>query len=294
MNLKSLKAFVEVAERGHFGKAASYLGMTQSGLSQLVKTLEKQVGTPLMYRTTRSASLTEAGEVFLQNAKELIDTHHLADQRMAQFLHGEEGTVRLGFVASAALGIIPRLAAKLHEVAPGIKLSLREMTSDEQILRLKAGDIDVGVMREIKEYSGLTIEPLEVEPLRLAVPLAHALAARSSVSLTELRLEGFVMFPRTNVSFLHDHIHRLCHDAGFTPHVVEEAMQFATIVGLVSSNAGIAIVPEGIRAIQLANVAFLPIDEATAVSKLYIARRAGERASPAAKRLVGIAATGSS
>lgn len=294
MNLKSLKAFVEVAERGHFGKAASYLGMTQSGLSQLVKTLEKQVGTPLMYRTTRSASLTEAGEVFLQNAKELIDTHHLADQRMAQFLHGEEGTVRLGFVASAALGIIPRLAAKLHEVAPGIKLSLREMTSDEQILRLKAGDIDVGVMREIKEYSGLTIEPLEVEPLRLAVPLTHALAARSSLSLTELRLEGFVMFPRTNVSFLHDHIHRLCHDAGFTPHVVEEAMQFATIVGLVSSNAGIAIVPEGIRVIQLPNVAFLPIDEATAVSKLYIARRAGERASPAAKRLVGIAATGSS
>lgn len=289
MNLKSLKAFVEVAQRGHFGKAASHLGMTQSGLSQLVKTLEKQVGAQLMYRTTRSASLTEAGEVFLRNARELIDSHHLADQRMAHFLHGEVGTVRLGFVASAALGIIPRMAARLQQVAPGIKLSLREMTSDEQIPRLKAGEIDVGVMREIQEYSGLTIEPLEVEPLRLAVPQTHALASRTSVSLAALRLEGFVMFPRTSVSFLHDHIHRLCHDAGFTPHVVEEAVQFATILGLVSSNAGIAIVPEGVCAIRLPNVTFVPIDEPTAVSQLYIARRAGERASPAAKRLVSIA-----
>lgn len=248
-----------------------------------------------MYRTTRSASLTETGEVFLHNAKALIDTHHLTDQRMAQFLRGEEGTVCLDFVASAALGIIPRLAAKLHQVAPGIKFSLREMTSDEQILRMKAGDIDVEVIREIREYSGLRIETLEVEPLRLAVPLTHAIAAHSSVSFTELRSESFVMFPRTNISFLHDHIHRLCRDAGFTPtHVVEEAMQFATTVGLVSSNAGIAIVPEGIRAIQLPSVASLPIDEPAAVSKLYIATRASERASPTAQRLVGVASTGAS
>lgn len=71
-------------------------------------------------------------------------------------------------------------------------------------------------------------------------------------------------------------------------------MQFATTVGLVSSNAGIAIVPEGIRAIQLPNVASLPIDEPAAVSKLYIATRAGERASPTAQRLVGVASTGAS
>lgn len=289
MNLKSLLAFVEVAERGHFGRAALQLGMTQSGLSQLVKTLEKRIGAPLIYRTTRSVSLTEAGEVYLKIARELIDGHRLADQKMADFLQGEEGVVRLGFVASAALGIIPTIAAKLQQAAPGIKLSLREMTSQEQLSRLKGGEIDVGVMREIREYAGLSIVPLVLEPLRLAVPKTHPLASRKQVSLAELRSENFVMFPRSSISFLHDHIHRLCHDAGFTPHVVEEAMQFATILGLVSSNAGLAIVPESIRAIQLPNVAFIPLKEPAAVSQLYMARRAGERASPAAKRLVGIA-----
>lgn len=289
MNLKSLLAFVEVAERGHFGRAALQLGMTQSGLSQLVKTLEKRIGAPLIYRTTRSVSLTEAGEVYLKIARELIDGHRLADQKMADFLQGEEGVVRLGFVASAALGIIPTIAAKLQQAAPGIKLSLREMTSQEQLSRLKGGEIDVGVMREIREYAGLSIVPLVLEPLRLAVPKTHPLASMKQVSLAELRSENFVMFPRSSISFLHDHIHRLCHDAGFTPHVVEEAMQFATILGLVSSNAGIAIVPESIRAIQLPNVAFIPLKEPAAASQLYMARRAGERASPAAKRLVGIA-----
>jgi DNA-binding transcriptional LysR family regulator len=289
MNLKSLLAFVEVAERGHFGRAALQLGMTQSGLSQLVKTLEKKIGAPLIYRSTRSASLTEAGEVYLKIARELIDGHRLADQKMADFLKGDEGVVRLGFVASAALGIIPAIAAKLQEAAPGIKLSLREMTSQEQLSRLKGGEIDVGVMREIREYAGLSIVPLVLEPLKLAVPKTHLLASKKLVSLSELRSESFVMFPRSSVSFLHDHIHRLCHDAGFTPHVVEEAMQFATILGLVSSNAGIAIVPESIQAIQLPNVSFIPLKDAAAVSQLYMARRAGERASPAAKRLVGIA-----
>jgi DNA-binding transcriptional LysR family regulator len=145
------------------------------------------------------------------------------------------------------------------------------------------------MMREIREYTGLAIVPLEKEPLRIAAPMTHALASKNLVSLSELRSENFVMFPRSSVSFLHDHIHRLCNDAGFTPHVVEEAMQFATILGLVSSNAGIAIVPESIRAIQLPNVAFIPIKDSGAVSQLYLARRSGERASPAAKRLVGIA-----
>ena len=289
MNVKSLKAFVKVAELGHFGKAATELGMTQSGLSQTVKTLEKTAGTQLIFRTTRSVSLTDAGEIFLNSAREIIDAHHLADQRMAHFLRGEEGTVRLGFVASAALGIVPRIAQHLQRKAPRIRLSLGEMTSEEQIPRLKAGDIDVGVMREIGEYSGLRIVPLVTEPLRLAVPQTHSLARKKSVALSEVHKEGFIMFPRTKVSFLHDHIHRLCHEAGFSPNIVEQAVQFATILGLVSSNAGIAIVPDSIKAIQLPNVRFVPISDRGAVSEVYVARRGDDRASPAAKRFVDIA-----
>ena len=202
--------------------------------------------------------------------------------------------MRLGFVASAALGVIPRLAAAVSEQAPGIKLSLVEMTSEEQIPRLKAGDIDVGVVREIREAPGLVIRPLLSEPLLLALHHSHPLARLSSVDLAEIRHEGFIMFPLTKVSYLHDHIYRLCNSVGFTPQVVQQAVQFATILGLVSSNAGIAIVPQSLTAIQLPNVSFLPLSHRDAISEIYIARRLDERASPAAKKLVEIAILGES
>lgn len=289
MNPRSLQAFVAVAEEGHFGKAATRLGITQSGLSQIVKNLEQSIGARLIDRTTRTVSLTDVGMALVDNAREVLQAHRLAEEKMAKVVRGEEGTVRLGFVASAALGIVPRLAALAHMHAPGLRLSLTEVTSEEQLPQLKSGEIDVGVMREIQQFPGLLIQPLLAEPLVVAVPDTHRLSRQGSALMTELRDEGFIMFPRTRVSYLHDLIYRLCQQAGFTPVVVERAVQFATILGLVSSNAGIAIVPQSITVIRLPNVTFVPISDPYAVSTIYIARRPDEKAAPAATRLVSIA-----
>ena len=286
MNLKSLEAFVEVSREGHFGRAAANLGITQSGLSQIIKGLEKTIGARLVDRTTRSFSLTEVGEVFLVQAQGLLHEHRLVEERMSFAVSGEDGTVRLGFVASAALRIIPWAASLVHEHAPRIKLSLSEMTSDQQLAQLRSGEIDVGIMREITESSGIAIFPLTTEPLLAAVPSANLLSKRRHVQIKDLADQDFIMNPRTSVSFLHDHIYRLCHNAGFTPRVVEQAVQFTTILGLVSSNAGIAIVPQSVTAIKLPNVSFLKIHDLEAVSQIYVARSAEEKASPVAKRFV--------
>jgi DNA-binding transcriptional LysR family regulator len=288
VNINSLYAFVEVAEQGHFGRAAQKLGMTQSGLSQMIKKLEQTSGAKLIARTTRTVSLTEVGETFLDHARELILAHMLFDQRVSSEIHGDAGTVRLGFVASAALGILPNITAELHSRAPGIKLSLIELTSEEQIPRLRAGDIDVGLLREISQSPGLELSLLLTEPLLLAVHNTHPLASRKRVKLELVKFEGFIMFPRTKVSYLHDHIYQLCSSAGFTPEIVEQAVQFATILGLVSSNAGIAIVPKSLTAIQLPNVSFLEIDHKDAFSRVYLARRNQAKSSPAAQKLVEI------
>lgn len=289
MNPKSLQAFVAVAEEGHFGKAAKRLGITQSGLSQIVKNLESTIGGRLIDRTTRSVSLTDVGEAFLENAREVLQAHRLAEQKMANVVRGDEGTVRLGFVSSAALGIVPRLAALAHQHAPGLRLSLTEMTSEEQIPQLKSGDIDVGVMREVQQFPGLMIHHLATEPLLVALPNTHRLSDHSQLRIGELRDEGFIMFPRTRVSYLHDLIHQLCHRSGFTPVVTERAVQFPTILGLVSSNAGIAIVPQALTAIKLPNVAFVPLEDDDAVSQIYIAHRSDDKVAPSAKRLVKLA-----
>lgn len=288
MNLKGLTAFIEVAEQAHFGKAAAALNITQPGLSQMIKKLEHNVGAKLIVRTTRSVSLTELGEIYLQHARDLVLAHELFRQRMEEAIGGESGTVKLGFVASAALGLLPRITAELHQRAPGIKLSLVEMTSDIQLTKLQTGVIDVGLLREIDYFPGLVLHLLATEPLLLAVHKTHTLSNEKRVSLTTLKGEGFVMFPRTEVSHLHDHIYNICSQAGFIPNVVEEAVQFATLLGLVSSNAGIAIVPKSVNSIQLPNVTFLEIEDPIARSKIYLARREEERSSPAAKKLIEI------
>ncbi len=288
MNLKVLRAFVEVAQQEHFGRAAEQLGITQSGLSQMIKGLEQTIGARLVDRTTRSVSLTDIGKVFLVQAQGLLHEHRAVAERMSLAVSGEDGTVRLGFVASAALRIIPWAARLVHEQAPRIKLSLTEMTSDRQLTQLKSGEINVGVIREIPQFSGLVIRPLATEPLLVAVPSTHPLSKKKAVHLKDLSDQDFIMNPRTNVSYLHDHIIRLCHNAGFTPQVVEEAVQFTTILGLVSSNAGIAIVPQSATAIKLPHLTFLPIRGPEVVTQVYIARPPDEKASPASKRFVDL------
>lgn len=289
MNLKHLKAFVEVADTQHFGRAAVNLKMTQSGLSQMIKALEKSLGTQLIVRTTRSVELTDIGLNFYQNCQDLIQAHRLADERMANVLQGEQGTVRLGFVASAALGIIPKLSVAVTKLAPGISLVLDEVTTSKQISLIKEGYLDVGLLREVDQSPGLKIFPLIKEPLVLAVPGDHKLLGREEVSIRDLREEAFVAYPRKQISYLHNHFLKLCDEAGFVPRVAQEAVQFATILGLVSSNVGIAIVPQSVASIQLKNVCFLNISGPKAFSNIFIARRRDAMASPVQKRFTEIA-----
>lgn len=289
MNLKHLQAFVEVADTGHFGRAAQNLKITQSGLSQIIKALEKSVGTKLIARTTRTVVLTDVGRSFYENAIELIQAHRLADQKINSVLLGDQGTVRLGFVASAALGIIPQLTVGIKDQAPGISVTLEELTTTKQLTLLKEGHLDIGLVREVSQFPGLVISPLVKESLVLAVPGTHRLKGHKGVSVQELRDEPFITFPRTQVSYLHNKILELCKDAGFIPQIAQEAVQFATILGLVSSNAGIAIVPQSVASIQLPNVDFVNIFGPESFSTIYMARKPDTKASPAQKRVTDIA-----
>lgn len=289
VNVKTLLAFAEVAERKHFGRAAEQLGMTQSGLSQLIKNLEKTLGVNLIERTTRSVGLTAVGTIYLETVRDVLRAYRLADERMAKVLHGDEGTIRLGFVSSAALGAIPLLTGALNQQFPGLKLKLNEMTSRTQISQLSTGDIDVGIVRDVNSARGLILTHLFSEALLLAVPATHRLADKKQVGLQEFQDEEFIMFPRSDVSYLHDNLYQLFSDAGFMPNVVQETVQLSTILGLVTSNAGVAIVPQSVNVIALPNLKLLPLKDKRAISNISIATRTAVKTSPAQNKLVDVA-----
>ncbi|MGH1493137.1 MAG: LysR family transcriptional regulator [Acidimicrobiales bacterium] len=271
MELRHLQYFIAVAEERHFGRAAERLHIAQPALSQQIKRFETLIGAPLIKRTTRQVSLTPEGEALLPEARLTLSHAERAAQAVRQSIHGETGTIRIGFVSSAALSIVPRLTATIVELSPRIVVELTEITTDTQLEKLRTGDLDIGVVREVDEASGLTVQELVQEPLWLALHNTHRLADRRSVSIDELANEEFVMFPRTAVPRLYDHLTGLCWGAGFRMEVVQHAVQYATLIGLVAANIGISIVPDPICQLQLPAVRYIRIETEGAASRVSLA-----------------------
>lgn len=289
MELRQIRYFVAVAEERHFGRAAARMNVAQPGLSQQISRLERKLGTPLFVRTTRRVALTEAGAALLPEARRIIADTARAESIVGQTIRGERGLLRIGFVSSAALTIVPRLAHTLHDRWPGLTLQLNEMTTEAQLDALGNGRIDVGLGREVGVAAGLIVRPLLRERLYLAVHDSHRLAAHRSAPLAQLAGERFVTFPRQRVSLLYDHIADLCRMAGFELEVAEEAIQFTTILGLVAGNAGVAIIPEPLRALQLPGLRYLALEDEAATSLVSVLYRPDRVDSSPVKKLIAVA-----
>ena len=159
---------------------------------------------------------------------------------------------------------------RLHEHLPQVRFQLQENTTERQIQAVLDGQLDVGIVREIEPIEGIHATTLMREALVVAVPQTHPLAGHKSVPLSELAGEGFVVFPRNQVSRLYDLISALCIHAGFHIKIAQEAVQFPTILGLVAARTGIAIVPESLRALQIPGVAYVDLNDAAAYSQVSL------------------------
>ncbi|WP_410651340.1 LysR substrate-binding domain-containing protein [Amycolatopsis sp. cmx-4-54] len=291
MELRQLRYFVAVAEEMNFRRAAERLHIAQPALSQQISKFEHELRTELFRRTTRRVELTDSGRVLLVEGRRVLAEADHALAAVTHAAHGETGTLRVGFVSSAALSIVPAIALALRESLPGLHLDLREATTDDQLESVGEGRLDVAIVREVEPAPGLTVRPLLRERLIVAVHEAHPLADRGSIGLAELAGERFLVFPRSRVSRLYDHIAYLCHRAGFRLEATQEAVQFPTLLGLAAANTGITIVPESLSALQLPGLRYVPISDAEALSVVSVVCRADRETAPQVAKFLEIAAT---
>jgi len=263
IELRHLRYFIAVAEELHFGRAAERLHMAQPPLSQQIRQLEAELGFQLFHRTRRKVELTEAGHVFLEEARKVLHQMNLAIQTGRQASRGEAGQLTIGFVSSAAYNVLPEVLRHFRNQAPGVTLELQELTTDQQITRLREGRLDLGFVRlPIEDPTFATITVLR-EPLVVALPAQHPLAALTQVPLGSLAPEAFILFPRPLAPGLYDQIISLCQGADFSPRVVQEAIQMQTIVSLVAAEIGIALVPQSLQNLQRTGVIYKPLLEPT-------------------------------
>ena len=291
MELRQLRYFVTVAEEMNFRRAAERLHIAQPALSQQISKFEKELRTTLFERTTRRVELTDAGRVLLDEGRRVLAEADHALAAVEQVAHGEVGLLRIGFVSSAALRIVPATMLALQKEWPGVQVQLSESTTDRQLSAIADGILDIGLVREVDRADGIVVRPLTREPLLVAMHSSHPFAARESVRLVELRDERFLTFPRGQVSRLYDHIAALCHHAGFRLEAAQEAVQFPTLLGLVAANTGVTIVPASLRALRLPDLRYVALSDAHAVSTVSVAYRADRQQIPAIRHFLDVASS---
>lgn len=270
MNLRRLELFVAVAEELHFNRAAERLHMAQPPLSQQIRKLEEECKLQLFVRNSRNVELTPDGELLLRHARKILGQYGVMTAALRQARNGEIGRLRLGFVSSAAISAVPPVVRHLRAQWPGIELELREETTDAQVDLIAAGTLDAGIAREVRDSPGLSTTLLQNERLVVAVASNHYLASRTSVGLEELKGEKFIAFPRDRISRLFDHIAALLHAVDVEFDIVQQAVQFPTILGLVAAHLGIAVVPESLRAFAIPGLTYLEIKDTNAISRLSL------------------------
>ncbi len=272
MELRQLRYFVAVAEERHFGRAAKRLRLSQPPLSAQIKGLEEELGVKLFQRSTRQVALTDAGRTFLERAEGILEAVEEAKEAAKGADEGVRGRLEIGFISSATLGLLPPAIRLFRERFGGIDIELRELTSAQQIDALYAGEIRVGLVRLPLRAPGIRFEPLQEESFLVALPSGHPLEALESVPLEAMVDQPLIFFTRQLMPSLHAQIVELFQRVGAFPNVVQHAVHLQTIVGLVASDVGLAILPEPAKRLSREGVVYRSLDAPDATSWVGLAR----------------------
>lgn len=258
--LRLLRQFTVVAEELNFRKAAARLHMSQPPLSVAMQNLEAAVGTRLLDRSKHHVRLTPAGQVFHKDAQRLLHQLQQAMERARRTGEGLEGLLRLSFVPSAALDLLPGIFKRFQQAYPTVQLQLKAETTTRQLEDLRHGETDLAlIVGPLYDARGLELVELQSQAFAIAVPASHALASRRSVKLRELAAEDFVSFPESEGAGFAQALMEACRKAGFAPRVVQQASQMQAVLTLVAGGLGIALVPASMRRLHMEDVVLLDV-----------------------------------
>lgn len=265
MDLRQLRYFVALAEEGHFGRAAERVFVVQQALSGSIRNLEDELGVRLFERTTRRVQLTPAGHEFLIGARQVLGLVEQTADRARRAARGEVGRLAVGFVSGLAFGGLPEVVRTFRARCPHVAVELLELTAAEQEQALRERRIDVGFVLLPVRDPALAREAMWREPLIVALPSGHPLAARERLRLADLADEDFVFFPRHVRAAYFDQVMSLSTASGFQPRIVQEAIEVPTLLSLVAAGIGVFLPIRFFSKLALPGVTYRPLEDAPVV-----------------------------
>jgi DNA-binding transcriptional LysR family regulator len=290
LNVGRLRVLREVAHRGSLSAAALSLSYTQSAISQQISTLEAETGLTLLERHPRGVSLTAAGQALVGHAEGILAGLEAAEQALAAIAGLRGGRLRIASFPTAGATLMPRAIAEFRSAYPDVELSLAEGEPEEIAPRLRAGELDLALLFEFAgeslfEERMTRVELLE-DPMFLALPRTHRLAARQHLRLEDLSAQAWVQTSQSSPCARH--VVRSCHVAGFEPNVAFESDDYQTVQGLVAAGVGVALIPRLALSAVREDIAIRSLSPAPPVRSVIAAAPAGARLVPAAGAMLGI------
>jgi DNA-binding transcriptional LysR family regulator len=279
MELRHLRYFVAVAEEKSFTQAAKRLGIKQPPLSLQIRKLEKEMGTQLLYRGTRSVELTNTGRLLLEEARAIL--HHVEQTKtdVRRRARGETGRVNVGFgVGTQFHPLVPAIIREYGAHYPEVVMCPQASSSVLLNARLSAGTIDVAfIYLPTSNGHGLATHIIAEEPLVAVLPIQHDLSRSASLRLSALADEKLVMFSRELNPASYDAIVAAIERAGFTPKLGQAASLNVAVVPMVAAGLGWSIVPQSFSRILPDDVAYLRIDDDVPIATIAVAHRRNDR-----------------
>lgn len=281
VELRHLRAFVVAADLQNFSRAAEQLGIAQPALSQLMRTLEAELGLALFRRENRSVRLTAAGLAFLPHARQSIEASELASAAARRARRGEVGQINIGYHSALFEANLPLLLRYYFSTFPEVELTLVDAGIRAQLDMLLEHKLDLAFARVFKDHlpERLRTHPFSQSKLVLLMPDNHELAERFSGDLATLRHERFVFLQDPAGMGLTSHTLQACRQHQLHPENIMHVPSLMSIPGLVAAGIGLSIVPEPLARLSMPGVRVIDLPQAEMISELSLISRIDERSS---------------
>ncbi len=261
MELRHLRYFVAVAEEENVTRASAKLRVSQPAVSRQVRDLEDELGVPLFQRSAKSVRLTEAGHVFLAEAKAVLKRAAEAVAAARAIAGGTAGKLDVGYAPSLTVEILPRALRAFQAVAPGVRVVLHDLTTEEMMLGLRDGRLDLALMvrPEGRQPGDLRFHELARYPMCLAVAPGHPLAQLAAVKLKRLAAQPLIAYSRTGYPEYHESLSGLFSSLASGPSVSEEHDSVTSLIAAVEAGRGVAVVPRSLACLAGERLKLIPL-----------------------------------
>ncbi len=288
MELRHLRYFVAVAEEQNITRAAARLRVSQPPLSRQIRDLEDELGVGLLTRSAHAVKLTEAGRVFLGEARAVLLRADEAVQTARAVASGMGGSIDIGYAPSLTVDLLPRALQAFQENCPGVRARLHDLSTEEMLAGVRDERLHAALMvrPSAAALRGLSFENLRTYPVCVAASPAHSLARARSVTLARLRSERLIGYTEKDYPEYHEWLNALFE--GVTPPVSEEHDSVTSLIAAVESGRGVALVSQSLACLAGPRLKLRPLRPSPPPMRVGIAFLA-KHPSPSTQRFVASA-----